>query len=107
MRRVGRGESGRNEVRRGGVSGRALAVHRVEKSVRRELRMEGEADEPALEPVIGRVREERGEVEVDRRPVVTRSEERRVGKECRTRWSPELQRKRTERGRGEERGKAD
>ena len=46
-----------------------------------------------LSPIVDEVAEERtdvkvGKVNVDEQPDLARSEERRVGKECRSRWSP-------------------
>ena len=64
---VGRREPRRNEVGRLRIAGGTLAVHRVEEAVGRELGMEGEADEPALEPGVDRVREHRPDVGVDGR----------------------------------------
>ena len=67
---VGRREARRDEVGRRRVAHRALAVHRVEQAVPRELRMEGEADEPALQPVVDGERERRGDVGIHRRLIV-------------------------------------
>ena len=52
VRHIGRREPGRNEVGRLRVAWSALGMHRVEQAVRRELRMKGEADEAALQPVV-------------------------------------------------------
>ena len=55
----------RNEVERRRVAHRALAVHGVKEAVLRELGMEVEPDEAALQPVVDRVGKEVREVEVD------------------------------------------
>ena len=53
-----------------GLPGAALGVHRVEQAVSRELRMKGEPDESALQPVVDGKRKRRGDVRIDLRLVV-------------------------------------
>ena len=64
---VGRREAGRDEVGRRRVARRPFGVDCVEQAVLRELRMEIEADEAALEAVVDGERERRRDVGVDGR----------------------------------------
>jgi hypothetical protein len=70
VRHVGLRVARRNEIEPRRIAHRALAVHRVEEAVLRELGMEVEADEPALEAVVDRKWKCRRDVGVDRRLVV-------------------------------------
>ena len=69
VRDVGDREARRDEVRRRRIAGRALAVDRVQQPVLRELGVEREADEAALEPVVHGEREDPCDVQVQRRRV--------------------------------------
>ena len=66
MRHIGPRETRRDEIRHGGVVLRALAVHRVEESVPRKLRVERESNEAALEPVVNGERKRVCHVRIDR-----------------------------------------
>ena len=58
-------EPGRDEVGRLRIARAALGVHGVEQAVPRELRMKGEPDESALQPVVDRMRKRSRDVRID------------------------------------------
>jgi hypothetical protein len=63
-------EADRNEVGGLGIAPAVLGMHGVEQAVGRELGVEGETDEAALQAVVDRHRKDSGEVGIDLRLIV-------------------------------------